>query len=316
MTNKENKIESIQSLQGTRRDAFSVSVDCDAIENYLNFAPACAGVPNDPYTYDVMGVELLKIFDALNIKATFFCIAKSLENPAALRFFRSVLAAGHNIGNHSYSHPDMSIISSEEHIAELERGHKTIQAKLDVTPLGYRAPAYYITEEALGRLADMGYRYDSSISNATVTKLLLKGLAVYKRTFKPKRLPKINDRFTGSNPSKIRFQNGNSLFEWPIPASLGMNYYGTFHCAVPKVVFYGQSQLLRYGKSHLHYELHPIELLPADALQSFPWLSNIPFSQRTDLSAWMYSRLSFLKSRFQNTTLEEMSDEDIHFLHN
>lgn len=56
-----------------------------------------------------------KILDALkkhNVKATFFLVGNYIETSPEL--VKRMVAEGHTVGNHTYSHPDMSKISDEE----------------------------------------------------------------------------------------------------------------------------------------------------------------------------------------------------------
>lgn len=56
--------------------------------------------PNEPYTSEILGI--LKRY---NVQATFFLVGKNVETyPDAAR---AIVLAGHSIGNHSYSHPDL-----------------------------------------------------------------------------------------------------------------------------------------------------------------------------------------------------------------
>jgi peptidoglycan/xylan/chitin deacetylase (PgdA/CDA1 family) len=70
---------------------------------------------------------------------------------------RRVLAAGHAIGNHSYSHPDFSLLTAEEQIAEMLRGGRVISEILGVrTPLA-RPPFGILAEAAGEQLRAAGY---------------------------------------------------------------------------------------------------------------------------------------------------------------
>lgn len=64
-----------------------------------------------------------KILDALkkhNVKATFFLVGNYFETQPEL--VKRMVAEGHTVGNHTYSHPDMSKISNEESFrAELQK---------------------------------------------------------------------------------------------------------------------------------------------------------------------------------------------------
>jgi len=59
-------------------------------------------------------------------KATFFMVGKLLENPHRFDLSCRTLDLGHEIGNHSYSHPRFSKISYDQARKEIERTHKLI----------------------------------------------------------------------------------------------------------------------------------------------------------------------------------------------
>ena len=63
-----------------------------------------------------------KILDMLNkegIKATFFVVGKMVEKYPGL--LRQVWKEGHDVGNHTYSHPDLSKLSKEDILEELDK---------------------------------------------------------------------------------------------------------------------------------------------------------------------------------------------------
>ena len=88
-----------------------------------------------------------KILDVLkreNAKATFFIIGLQAEKyPAVLeRIFRE----GHEIGNHTFTHPDISEISKRYMMVELNLNERLFEAKLGVKPVLFRPP-YSIDQE-------------------------------------------------------------------------------------------------------------------------------------------------------------------------
>lgn len=293
-------------------DTFSVSVDCDAIEHYTNFATHNVSVNKDPYTYSVFCNQLLSLLDKYSVKATFFCIANQLQNEKTLQFFKKAVNCGHSIGNHTYSHPDLAMLSDKKRLEEITRGHNTIIDYLGVHPVGYRAPAYYINESELHLLSDLGYLYDTSICNAPLNRVLLNLLAVVNRNFRLKKHANLHKRFSDAKVCAITFQNGNTLLEWPIPAAFGLNYYGTFHCVAPSVIFHAQTFWLRFRGGHIHYELHPLELVSEDCIKDFPWLKNVPFTNKAQPEAWMETRLRNLVTNRTPVTLEELSNAYLH----
>jgi len=91
--------------------------------------------------------ELLEALRELKVKATFFMIGQSVKQHP--RVARQVAEAGHEIGNHSYSHPIFLYRSGNETRQQLWR---TQQAITDTTgvrprfarpPCGVRTPAYF-----------------------------------------------------------------------------------------------------------------------------------------------------------------------------
>jgi len=103
---------------------------------YLTFD----GAPNPPATD-----RLLAALDRHNAKATFFMEGKRLEKEADCA--RRVVAAGHDVGNHSYNHPLFDTISIEECIREVEMTQEIMHRELGFYPTLLRPPAGNLTEE-------------------------------------------------------------------------------------------------------------------------------------------------------------------------
>lgn len=294
--------------------SLSVSVDCDALIHYLNFAPAGTTIDQDPYTYQRMCRILLRLFAKHQIQATFFCIADRLHDPEVVKVFQEIIKAGHVIGNHTLSHPPMDTLSEDAQLLEIQKGHETIQEKLSVVPIGYRAPAYYITEKGLGQLVRLGYRYDSSIFNASLSTIALQVLSFFRSDFTPKEKSSLHSRFSSSTPSLIEFPDHGRLIEWPIPVALGIGFFGTFHCFVPKPVFFIQKWMLNLYGNHIHYELHPIEVVTPECSKNYPWLP-ITHTKVSYLEKWMDTRLKSLVLGRKIVTLETLSEAYLHSLH-
>jgi peptidoglycan/xylan/chitin deacetylase (PgdA/CDA1 family) len=92
---------------------------------YLSFDDG----PNSEVTPWVL--DTLKKYNA---KATFFCIGKKAEtNP---EIYSQILAQGHSVGNHSYSHPNGWKTSFSEYIGDVARCSIAIKSKLFRPPYG------------------------------------------------------------------------------------------------------------------------------------------------------------------------------------
>ncbi|MGO9641194.1 MAG: polysaccharide deacetylase family protein [Candidatus Acidiferrales bacterium] len=89
--------------------------------------------PNDPYT-----LQLLEVLEKHDVHATFFLIGKFVE--ARPDIARSVVEAGHAVGNHTYSHPDLTEVSHSRLLSELGGGNCAIEDATGVSPKLFRPP--------------------------------------------------------------------------------------------------------------------------------------------------------------------------------
>lgn len=98
--------------------------------------------------------RLLDILAAQNVHATFFMIGSFAEREPAL--VRRVAAAGHLIGNHSWSHPNLALTGSSQVHEELRRTNETLQqiagtrVRYFRPPFGGRRPSVLRTASKLG----------------------------------------------------------------------------------------------------------------------------------------------------------------------
>ena len=106
--------------------------------------------------------QLLDVLKAKNAKATFFLIGVPAENNPGL--VMRIYDEGHEIGNHTLTHPDISEISPWRFATEINVTERMFAAKLGVKPLFFRPP-YSIDQEPdtadevkpLEMVQDLGY---------------------------------------------------------------------------------------------------------------------------------------------------------------
>ena len=101
------------------------------------------------------------ILDALkkhNVSATFFVVGHYLESSPEL--VKRMLAEGHTVGNHTYTHPDMSAISSMEafqkEMEDVEKKYEEITGEKMVKY--YRPPQGKYSMENLKMAQELGYK--------------------------------------------------------------------------------------------------------------------------------------------------------------
>ena len=83
-------------------------------------------------------LELLAKYDA---RATFFCLGQNVEKHPAV--YDSIIAEGHAVGNHSWSHPDGWITGTPRYLADIEKASGIIRSRLFRPPYGRITPCQY-----------------------------------------------------------------------------------------------------------------------------------------------------------------------------
>jgi peptidoglycan/xylan/chitin deacetylase (PgdA/CDA1 family) len=82
--------------------------------------------------------EILEILAELRVPATFFQCGANVDRLPEIA--REVAARGHEIGNHSYSHPYLFLRSPKSIENELRRAQETIEKHTGVRPAWFRPP--------------------------------------------------------------------------------------------------------------------------------------------------------------------------------
>ena len=88
--------------------------------------------------------KILDILKQYNVKGTFFMIGEVAQENVGV--MQRVFREGHEIGNHTYTHPDISEISTGQVDLQLNVTEQLFAAKLGVKPVYFRPP-YSIDQE-------------------------------------------------------------------------------------------------------------------------------------------------------------------------
>jgi len=121
---------------------------------------------------DVRALEgLADLLEKLSLKASFACVGEWVARHPEPH--RALVRAGHEIINHTLSHPDNEELDPDRHFhllgpKELKEqvlgGHRLLEDLLEVRPAGFRAPhfGHQHTEAVYPLLTELGYLYSSS----------------------------------------------------------------------------------------------------------------------------------------------------------
>lgn len=260
-----------------------VTVDLDDIDCYHHIhglpAPVRRGM-----ALRLWLPRFIELFERQKTRATFFVIGKDLEHDLRGREGRSVvghdggeagegarelkraLAAGHELGNHSYAHAYDMVSWDAPRIAQDLARCDTLLRGLGAKPEGFRAPGYTHNRKLLSQVAALGYRYDSS-------RLPSPGYYLAKRSVMAvmSMRGKVSASYKGGAGSFFGEKAPHYLSElglWEVPMSvsrvLRMPLIGTFLFGAPKAV---RKQLMREAmrRRDLVLEMHAIDLADPEA---------------------------------------------------
>lgn len=113
----------------------------------LDSEPIYRGNPQKPMVALLINVAwgneyiptILKILNDFGVKATFFFDGSWVKKNPDLA--QEIKDAGHEIGNHAYSHPNLQQRSEAETMVELKKTNDVIKATLGITPKWFAPPS-------------------------------------------------------------------------------------------------------------------------------------------------------------------------------
>jgi peptidoglycan-N-acetylglucosamine deacetylase len=151
--------------------------------------------------FGVVGVQrILGLLSKYEIQASFFIPGVVIGTYP--KICETIAAAGHEIGNHGWTHVPPANMTREEEERGLVRANEAIHRLTGSAPRGYRSPSWDLSEATVELLLKHGFLYESSMMGHD-------------------HLPyqvRVGDKITLDNP--VQFGNETSLVEMPISWSL------------------------------------------------------------------------------------------------
>ncbi|MBA3912785.1 MAG: polysaccharide deacetylase family protein [Acidobacteriales bacterium] len=89
--------------------------------------------PNDPHT-----LKLLDVLARQNVTATFFLIGRYVVERQDI--VRAITAAGHTVGNHTFTHPNLILQTTAETRSQITRCTEAITDAIGAAPRFFRPP--------------------------------------------------------------------------------------------------------------------------------------------------------------------------------
>lgn len=246
----------------------AVGVDVDHLKQYYRIhgfderaateAAWAVGVP-----------RFVDLFAEVGIPATFYCVAEDLAAPITKERMREAVAAGHEIGNHTWHHRyDLIHMDAAARRAEVREGRERLEDAAGVPVVGFRAPGYNTTASLLDDVVATGHTYDSSLfpcvpyyaaKAAVMGMMRLRGRRSKSVLVPPNFLlgPRQPYRINPNTPHR----RGEGLQEFPISVAGGVPLIGTAFTALGRRASVAATALALRLNRHVTIEFHAADLL-------------------------------------------------------
>ena len=100
--------------------------------------------------------RLLKILKEQKVKATFFVLGQNVNRFP--KIVRQIMEEGHEIGSHTYSHSNLTHLSSREAMQEIRRGNEAIEKITGKIPSLFRPPYAALTPSQRNQVRRLNMR--------------------------------------------------------------------------------------------------------------------------------------------------------------
>jgi len=143
-----------------------LTIDLDEVRCYEaihGLAPGALGAPR--LVYERALPRVARFLAELGVTGTLFVVGRDLAaSPAAGQLVADLARRGHEIANHTGSHPyALTGLDAAGQAREIDDGAEAIRGAIGQGPRGFRAPGYNTHAGLHALLRQRGYLYDSSV---------------------------------------------------------------------------------------------------------------------------------------------------------
>lgn len=145
------------------RPAAMLSLDLDNLWAYQRTRGDAGWQAMDSFL-DVAVPRIRALLQDTGLTITVFVVGRDLTLPGVPALVAELAGDGHEIGNHSLDHAiDLHRADAARLAADLDGSAALIAEVAGRAPVGFRGPAFRLSEPLLDALAARGYHYDASI---------------------------------------------------------------------------------------------------------------------------------------------------------
>ena len=114
-------------------------------------AGKCVALTFDDGPHKTYTPEILDILDEYNAKATFFIVGSNAEEYPEIVL--ETYNRGHEIGNHTYTHPNLKTLSHEKRLEEIQKTQDILTEITGEAPKLFRPPGGYVSNSIIDELS-------------------------------------------------------------------------------------------------------------------------------------------------------------------
>ncbi|HVT13905.1 MAG TPA: polysaccharide deacetylase family protein [Fimbriimonadaceae bacterium] len=141
-----NLRQELRAIQWPRNEKLKVIADA--------YQPKTIALTFDDGPHGAKTMELLALLRKLDVKATFFVVGKMVvRNPWIVR---EEIAQGHEVGNHTFNHPNLDLLSEAQIAREYRACSDAIQWATGIRPKFCRPPGGRFDTDVLRAATDEG----------------------------------------------------------------------------------------------------------------------------------------------------------------
>jgi len=310
-------------MSSRTRPLASISLDLDNLWSYLKTHGSDDWRSRPTYLPEFAPV-MLELLNDLGLRITFFVVGVDADRDENADAIRSLVTAGHEVGNHSYEHePWLHLYSGAQIDEELARAEGAIARVTSRNVDGFRGPGYSWSPLLLETLVRRGYRFDASTLPTWIGPLARAYYFSSARLTPEQRVERAglfgewgNGRWP-NRPYKWDLASGRRLLEIPVTVFPGLRtpfhfsyllWLSRYSERVMWLYLHSALAWCRRTNTEPSVLLHPLDVLGPDvspALRFFPGMD-----LATDRKAGLLKRvLGTIRERFETVTMSEHAAE-------
>jgi hypothetical protein len=278
----------------------SVSLDADNLWSYMKIH-GDERWQSRPSYLDTFVPYVLEVLERAKLKITFFIVGIDAAEDRNTKAIRSIVEAGHEVGNHSFEHePWLHLYTREQLYREIQLADEAIEAASGQKPVGFRGPGFSWCPDLLSVLEERGHAFDASTLPTYLGPLArayyfwTANLSKEEREQRKELFGKFSDGLRPVKPYYWQLNDGKRLLEIPVTTTPIVKtpfhfsylvYLARFSEALMSAYLRTALTACKLTGTEPSFLLHPLDVIGGDQapeLKFFPGM-DVPSAKKTAL---------------------------------